>query len=134
MPQEQWKNVEVVQIDIVNDPFDKKDYKEEEDPAKFKSVKTGRGALQHNWKEHSEPMMCAYKLVTMEFKWWGLQSRVESFTMKVCFHTTIYIHSLYLLYLLYFRFIYLCQYILTNSFFSFSLLFYFFLSFLFFSI
>lgn len=82
LPQEQWKNVEVVQIDIVNDPFDKKDYKEEEDPAKFKSVKTGRGALQHNWKEHSEPMMCAYKLVTMEFKWWGLQSRVESFTMK----------------------------------------------------
>lgn len=29
--------------------------------------------------------MCAYKLVTVEFKWFGLQNRVESFIQKVTF-------------------------------------------------
>lgn len=24
------------------------------------------------------PRMCAYKLVTVKFKWWGLQTRVEN--------------------------------------------------------
>lgn len=27
--------------------------------------------------------MCAYKLVTIEFKWFGFQSKVESFVQKV---------------------------------------------------
>ena len=30
-----------------------------------------------------EPVMTAYKLVTVQFKWWGLQDRVENFI-----HTT----------------------------------------------
>lgn len=30
------------------------------------------------------PHMCAYKLVTVKFKWWGLQNKVESFIQKVC--------------------------------------------------
>lgn len=29
------------------------------------------------------PHMCAYKLVTVKFKWFGLQNRVESFIHKV---------------------------------------------------
>lgn len=29
--------------------------------------------------------MCAYKLVTIEFKWWGLQTRVENITLKVSY-------------------------------------------------
>lgn len=29
------------------------------------------------------PYMCAYKLVTVKFKWWGLQNKVESFIQKV---------------------------------------------------
>lgn len=28
--------------------------------------------------------MCAYKLVTVKFKWWGLQNKVENFIQKVC--------------------------------------------------
>jgi hypothetical protein len=28
--------------------------------------------------------MCAYKLVTVEFKWFGLQNRVEKFIQNVC--------------------------------------------------
>jgi hypothetical protein len=27
--------------------------------------------------------MCAYKLVTIKFKWWGLQGKVENFIQKV---------------------------------------------------
>lgn len=27
--------------------------------------------------------MCCYKLVTVEFKWWGLQGKVEKFIHKV---------------------------------------------------
>ena len=29
------------------------------------------------------PAMCAYKLVTVEFKWFGFQNKVESFIQKV---------------------------------------------------
>lgn len=74
---------EVVRIDISNDPVERKDYNPEEDPAKFRSTKTGRGPLLGpNWKETSKPVMCCYKLVTAEFKWWGLQGKVEKFIHK----------------------------------------------------
>jgi hypothetical protein len=32
------------------------------------------------------PYMCAYKLVTVKFKWWGLQNKVENFIHKVSEH------------------------------------------------
>lgn len=74
---------EVVNIDIANDPVSSADYKENEDPSKFKSVKTGRGPLTGpNWKSSVSPVMTCYKLVTVEFKWFGLQTRVESFIQK----------------------------------------------------
>lgn len=70
------KSREVVHIDIANDPVASADYKEDEDPTKFKSQKTGRGPLQGpNWKETIDPVMTCYKLVTVEFKWFGLQVR-----------------------------------------------------------
>ena len=31
------------------------------------------------------PYMCAYKLVTVKFRWWGLQTKVESFIHRVTF-------------------------------------------------
>ncbi|XP_075710297.1 phosphatidylinositol transfer protein alpha isoform [Rhinoderma darwinii] len=83
-----WENVEVVQIDIADrNQVHSKDYKPEEDPALFHSKKTGRGPLAPNWKQTLEqrrdvPHMCAYKLVTIKFKWWGLQNKVESFIQK----------------------------------------------------
>lgn len=30
------------------------------------------------------PRMCAYKLVTVKFKWWGMQTKMENFIHKVC--------------------------------------------------
>ena len=60
-----------------------KDYKEEEEPTKFLSVKTGRGKLKPNWKDTSTPIMCAYKLCSVEFKWFGIQSKVEKYIQSV---------------------------------------------------
>ncbi|XP_055513728.1 phosphatidylinositol transfer protein alpha isoform [Leucoraja erinacea] len=83
-----WKNVEVIHIDIADrEQIHSRDYKPEEDPAIVKSVKTGRGPLDPNWKKslprrRDWPHMCAYKLVTVKFKWWGLQNKVESFIQK----------------------------------------------------
>nr|XP_021490017.1 phosphatidylinositol transfer protein alpha isoform isoform X2 [Meriones unguiculatus] len=49
---EAWKHVEAIYIDIADrSQVLSKDYKAEEDPAKFKSVKTGRGPLGPNWKQ-----------------------------------------------------------------------------------
>ncbi|XP_020923221.1 phosphatidylinositol transfer protein alpha isoform isoform X3 [Sus scrofa] len=49
---EAWKHVEAVYIDIADrSQVLSKDYKAEEDPAKFKSIKTGRGPLGPNWKQ-----------------------------------------------------------------------------------
>ncbi|XP_046891283.1 phosphatidylinositol transfer protein, alpha a [Hypomesus transpacificus] len=83
-----WKDVEVIHIDIADkSQVETKDYKPEEDPATFKSVKTGRGPLGPNWKKElssnsSCPHMCAYKLVTVKFKWFGLQNRIESLIQR----------------------------------------------------
>jgi len=73
---------EVIYLDIANDPVDPRDYKKEHDPSLFKSEKTGRGPLTGEWSKTVEPVMCCYKLVTIEFKWWGLQGRVEGFLQE----------------------------------------------------
>ncbi|KAI9542389.1 hypothetical protein NQZ68_020736 [Dissostichus eleginoides] len=85
---ETWKKVDVVYLDIADrTQVEPKDYKPEEDPCRYKSVKTGRGPLGPDWKKELPkktdcPHMCAYKLVTVKFKWWGLQNKVESFIQK----------------------------------------------------
>lgn len=82
LPPEKLAKREVIHIDIVNDPIAAHDYNEKEDPSKVLSVKTGRGHLKKDWRTNipaNTPMMCAYKLVTVEFKWFGLQGRVEKF-------------------------------------------------------
>ncbi|POI29091.1 hypothetical protein CIB84_007158, partial [Bambusicola thoracicus] len=83
-----WKSVEVVHIDIADrTQVEPGDYKADEDPALFQSVKTKRGPLGPNWKKELAtdeecPKMCAYKLVTIKFKWWGLQNKVENLIQK----------------------------------------------------
>lgn len=41
------------------------------------------GPLTGSWRETVEPVMCAYKLVSVHFKWFGLQKMVESYTHTV---------------------------------------------------
>lgn len=54
----------------------------------FKSEKTSRGILQEGWRDTQDPIMCSYKLVTVKFEVWGLQTRVEQFVHKVRGHAS----------------------------------------------
>jgi len=69
-------------IDIVNEEVAPTYYKEAEDPKIFVSSKTGRGKFGKDWKETCNPKMCIYKMATVEFKVWGLQTAVESWLHK----------------------------------------------------
>lgn len=79
LPPDLLKKREVVYIDIANDPIPSNDYNVDEDPTKFTSVKTGRGPLKKNWKDTTQYYMCAYKLCTVEFKWFPVSGKVEKF-------------------------------------------------------
>ncbi|XP_068767448.1 membrane-associated phosphatidylinositol transfer protein 2 isoform X15 [Struthio camelus] len=76
-------------IDIVKDPIPPHEYKAEEDPKLYKSVKTKRGPLSEDWIEEYKnnpgkyPIMCAYKLCKVEFRYWGMQSKIERFIHDV---------------------------------------------------
>ncbi|XP_013866055.1 membrane-associated phosphatidylinositol transfer protein 2 isoform X2 [Austrofundulus limnaeus] len=76
-------------IDIVADPIPPHEYKAEEDPRLYKSVKTQRGPLRDDWIEEynnnpgKTPIMCAYKLCKVEFRYWGMQSKIERFIHDV---------------------------------------------------
>lgn len=82
LPEDVLCKRDVVDIDIANDHeyLATGDIKPETTPSKFHSEKTGRGPLGGTWRNSCEPVMCAYKLVTVHFKWFGLQKMVESFT------------------------------------------------------
>ncbi|XP_018014418.1 cytoplasmic phosphatidylinositol transfer protein 1 [Hyalella azteca] len=69
-------------IDIATDEVRPHQYKEDEDPCKFRSVKTGRGPLSSGWRDQAGPIMCSYKLVQVSFPVFGLQTRVEDFVHK----------------------------------------------------
>lgn len=78
IPDELLKVREIVDIDIANDRISSGDYSADMDPTLFHSAKNGRGPLSRNWKKTANPLMTCYKLVTAEFKWFGLQTRVEN--------------------------------------------------------
>ena len=64
---------------------------ERDDPTIYTSEKTGRGPLNEDWIEEywseckgmEQPtkngyaIMCAYKLCKVEFRYWGMQSKIE---------------------------------------------------------
>lgn len=83
-------------LDIVKDQLSASDYCREEDPRLFVSQKTGRGPLSENWREEyvqassgpscstaNKSIMCAYKLCKVEFRYWGMQSKIERFIHDV---------------------------------------------------
>ncbi|XP_029432016.1 cytoplasmic phosphatidylinositol transfer protein 1-like isoform X2 [Rhinatrema bivittatum] len=74
---------EVSFLDIAYDEIPERYYKSSEDLRYFCSTKMGRGPLREGWREHTHPVMCSYKLVTVKFDVWGLQTRVEQFVHKV---------------------------------------------------
>jgi len=80
---QQLKERVVDVVDIAFDPVDPAKYKPKEDPTIFVSTKTERGKLQKDWMHSVTPVMTSYKYCAVEFRYWGLQSRVESFIHKV---------------------------------------------------
>ncbi|KAF3942998.1 hypothetical protein CMV_030404 [Castanea mollissima] len=47
------------------------------DFTKFKSERTGRGPLLEGWQDRCDPVMTAYKLVTIDAPYWGFGYRLE---------------------------------------------------------
>uniref|UniRef100_A0A6I8NXN2 Phosphatidylinositol transfer protein membrane associated 1 n=1 Tax=Ornithorhynchus anatinus TaxID=9258 RepID=A0A6I8NXN2_ORNAN len=73
-------------IDIVRDAAAPGEYKPEEDPRLYHSAKTGRGPLSDDWAQaaaRTGPLMCAYKLCKVEFRYWGMQAKIEQFIHDV---------------------------------------------------
>ncbi|XP_026945605.1 membrane-associated phosphatidylinositol transfer protein 1 isoform X2 [Sagmatias obliquidens] len=73
-------------IDIVRDAVAPGEYKVEEDPRLYRSAKTGRGPLADDWARtaaQTGPLMCAYKLCKVEFRYWGMQAKIEQFIHDV---------------------------------------------------
>ncbi|XP_039531852.1 membrane-associated phosphatidylinositol transfer protein 2 isoform X1 [Pimephales promelas] len=76
-------------IDIVKDFIAPHEYLAEEDPKLYKSNKTQRGPLSDDWiaeintNPGKMPVMCAYKLCKVEFRYWGMQSKIERFIHDV---------------------------------------------------
>lgn len=72
-------------IDVVKDQLPPADYVESEDPTLYVSEKSQRGPLSENWiDEHrGKTIMCAYKLCKVEFRYWGMQTKIERFIHDV---------------------------------------------------
>ena len=74
----------------MKDPLQGSDYKKEEDPKLYLSKMTKRGPLNDNWRKEycqackhpndsGKSIMTAYKLCRVEFKYWGMQNKIERF-------------------------------------------------------
>uniref|UniRef100_A0A803L3R8 Phosphatidylinositol transfer protein N-terminal domain-containing protein n=1 Tax=Chenopodium quinoa TaxID=63459 RepID=A0A803L3R8_CHEQI len=51
------------------------------DLSKFKSTRTNRGPLVEGWRDRCNPVMTAYKLVTVDAPYWGFGKRLEQVLM-----------------------------------------------------
>lgn len=80
-------------MDFVKDPISSHDYCTEEDPKLYRSAKTGRGPLQDDWIQQyiaaGKPIMCAYKLCRVEFRYWGMQTRAERWIHDLALRNTM---------------------------------------------
>lgn len=80
-------------MDFVKDPISSHDYCAEEDPKLYRSETTNRGPLNDDWvAEHLKkglPIMCAYKLCKVEFRYWGMQTRAERWIHDLALRNTM---------------------------------------------
>ncbi|XP_057661386.1 protein retinal degeneration B isoform X6 [Diorhabda carinulata] len=90
-------------IDVVKDQLYGADYVKEEDPLYYVSEKSGRGPLSTNWLEeywdsvkgkqqpstNGKSLMCAYKLCKVEFRYWGMQTKIERFIHDTALRKTM---------------------------------------------
>ncbi|XP_046680815.1 protein retinal degeneration B isoform X3 [Homalodisca vitripennis] len=97
------RNRIVDMIDVVKDQLYGGDYLKEEDPTLYQSQKTRRGPLTESWLEdywnecrgkqmplpNGKSIMCAYKLCKVEFRYWGMQTKLEKFIHDVALRKTM---------------------------------------------
>ncbi|CAI9741236.1 protein retinal degeneration B-like isoform X1 [Octopus vulgaris] len=87
-------------IDIVTDAVPSSEYKKEEDPTLYQSEKTNRGPLTETWREEYSnycrngptaihAIMTAYKLCKVEFRYWGMQTKIERFIHDIGLRKTM---------------------------------------------
>lgn len=76
LSEDELEQRKIVWIDIAGDVVP--DNHPSLEPSTFQSVKTGRGKLKGEWWKECKPVMCAYKLVTIKFQVFGLQTRIET--------------------------------------------------------
>nr|CAD7257482.1 unnamed protein product [Timema shepardi] len=77
LPADLLKDRIVEHVDIAYDEVNPKHYKEDEDLRFFQSAQTGRGPLIEGWRDIITPIMCSYKVVSVSFEVWGLQTKAE---------------------------------------------------------
>lgn len=63
-----------------------------EDPATFVSRTTGRGPLTEGWMNAANPVMCAYKLVTVDYNFSCLKACNEDFLQRRMRNTFLQFH------------------------------------------
>jgi len=76
---------EVIYIDVANDSKDYTVLKYNpatENVGAYRSEKALRGPLQGDWSKTCDPVMTCYKVVRIKFKWFGIQTIVESFIAR----------------------------------------------------
>jgi hypothetical protein len=86
LPEDVLKKRVIHKMDIgAEQPTDKNEYKESEDPRLFKSgpFADKYQALTEGWQDRTETYMCCYKVVTVLFKIWGVQGKGESYLMDL---------------------------------------------------
>lgn len=90
-------------IDVVRDQVYGADYLKEEDPKLYVSESFKRGPLTDTWLDdywrevqgktqplpNGKSLMCAYKLCRVEFRYWGMQSKLEKFIHDVALRKTM---------------------------------------------
>lgn len=57
--------------------------KPDTDPTKYRSERANRGPLYPGWINNTEPMMCCYKLATINVKFSLVSGTLESMVEKV---------------------------------------------------
>ena len=78
------KDLALRKIQYLNIAFDKGNSSNEFDTSQYKSESTGRGPLnEKDWAKTHHPIMCCYKLVSVKFQVFGLQSKVENMIDQV---------------------------------------------------
>eukprot|EP00824_Muranothrix_gubernata_P010741 TRINITY_DN23848_c0_g1_i1.p2 TRINITY_DN23848_c0_g1~~TRINITY_DN23848_c0_g1_i1.p2 ORF type:complete len:344 (-),score=86.63 TRINITY_DN23848_c0_g1_i1:1098-2129(-) len=82
LPKDLLKKRVIDVMNIATDRVEKKDYRKDEDPTLVHSEKTSIGPLQRGWETGTQPMMWAYKLLTIEFRYKGIQKKVEKTIYK----------------------------------------------------